>query len=163
MIITKHIIRSLLAIGLCCPLLATAAGNTEIDYTPGSDTLSLNTSGAYLDDVLKQLSTKLGFKLVLNDVNIHRLVNFKMTGKTPVVLSRLIQPDSLILSQDDKPPKRITNVILLPEGEQSREARIRANMDPPYLTDNAEDNARRTADYERRIKHRIQGMGIHKE
>ncbi len=145
------------------PSLAIAAGSTLIDYAASTDTLQVNVSGAYLDDVLKQLSTKLSFKLVLNGVNAHRLVNFKMTGKTPVVLNKLIQPDSLILSQDDKPPKHVTNVILLPEGEQSREARIRANMDPPYLTDNAEDNARRTADYERRIKHRIQGMGIHKE
>lgn len=153
----------LASLAFCLPVLANAAGTLNVKYNPDTDILNLKVSDVYLDDVISQLADKLGFKVVLDGNDIHRLVSIDMEARTPAVLDKLIQPNSLIISQAGAPPNRVTNVILLPEGEESRAARIRANMRPPTLTDNAEDNAYRIADYERRVERRIQGLGRHKE
>lgn len=161
---TQRIFKPLVTLCLCWPMLTMATDKTvAIHYTANTDTLTIKITEAYLDDVLEQLATQLNFKLALNDVDARRLVSFEMTGKTPIVLNKLIQPDSVILSQDNKPPERITNVILLPEGEESREARIRASIPAPPYSDDPAINAENEAIQERRVQRRLQGLGIHKD
>ncbi|MFK5947807.1 MAG: hypothetical protein QM500_03420 [Methylococcales bacterium] len=131
----------------------------EIDYNQQTNELNLNISDAYLDEVLTQLAEKLGFSLLLDGNDLHRLINFEMKGRTLSVLNKLVQPNSVIISQSDVPPNRVTNMILLPIGEQSREAKIREEMRPPPLSGDPVDNAERMKLHERRIQRRIQGLG----
>ena len=140
-----------------------AEAHIKVDYNAETDVVDLSTSGISLEDVLFQLAEKLDFKVLLKTDDVQRKVHLKMQGRTLAVLNKLIKPNNVIIIQSGLSPNRVTRVILLPVGEQSREQRIRANMDPPLLTDNAEDNAYRIADYERRVQRRLLRLGRHKE
>lgn len=139
-----------------------AEARIDVDYNADTDIVDLIASGVSLDTALNRLAEKLDFELVLKGDEVQRKVHLKMQGRTRAVLSKLIKPNNVIIIQNGLTPNRVTRVILLPVGEQSREQKIRASMDPPLLTDNEEDNAYRIADYERRVQRKLMGLGRRK-
>lgn len=153
----KHIIKLTL---LCIYLMPTISFAGElIEYDKTNDVLTLRLNDVYLDDALQQLAEQIRFKLVLDGEDIHRKVTLSIKGNSKKVIQQLVQPNSVILSQSAVAPYQVTNVILLPVGEHSIETRIRQDMPMPVITDNAEDNARRMADYERRVQRWTDGKG----
>jgi len=159
------ILSKLFLYAICLALTSTAYAEpiNHIEYNAKNDLLTIQVSDVYLDDVLNQLAEKVNFKVSLDGEDLHRKVTFTISSDSKKAIQQLVQPNNVILSQADTEPHKVTGVFLLPIGEQSREARIRANMEKPILTDNAEDNTRRMAEYERRIERRILGFGIRKE
>lgn len=139
-----------------------AEGQIKINYDTDTDIVDLSANGMSLENTLKQLAKKLDFKVELKTDDVDRKVNLNMRGRTITVLNKLIKPNNVVIFQNGLSPNRVTRVTLLPVGEESLEQKIRASMDPPLLTDNAEDNADRIADYERRVQRKLMGLGRRK-
>jgi hypothetical protein len=133
----------------------------DISYDKKEDVLNLNLEDVFLDDVLKQLSKEIGFTLKLEGDDIHRKVTLSMTDDSAKVVTQLIKPNNVILSQSDTKPHKLTNVILLPVGEQSREMRIREKMPAPRPSGNADKDRKRQKHHERRIQRKMMGLGRH--
>ena len=160
--IKRSIISLTFATLLTYPTIQLAESRVHIDYDPKTDMLNLIANDAHLDDILKKLATEIPFKLVLDGEDTHRKVNISLNKKTAEVVKQLVKPDSVILSQSNDAPFKVTNVILLPIGEQSKEEIIRENLRPPPQSDNDEENTQRQALHERRVQRRAQGLGNHK-
>ncbi len=157
--ITQHIVRPLTAILLCWPMLATAADNTVIEYSPSTDTLTLKANDVYLDDALDKISNKLGFKVYRQDTNLHRKVTAEIKGSAATVLIKLLKPDSVALTISDHPAGKITSLTVLPVGEKSDQLPTTQPSLSPHLTGDPAEDARKIRLQERRMMRRSQGSG----
>lgn len=156
----KHIIYIFsLLVSLVFSPASIASNENQVEYDTNKDILIVQVTDMYLDNLLQQLSEQVQFKLSLEGDNIHRKVSFSMTGTSLKVIEQLVKPNSVILSQADTKPHKVNNVILLPIGEQSKEAHLRETMrKPPVSTDDAV-NTERQKQHERRIQRRLEDKG----
>jgi len=139
------------------------AEQIEINFDEKNNNLTLKVIDASLDQVLLKLASQLNFKLSLEGDEVKRMVSLNMTGPSKKVIEHLVKPNSVIISQSKNEPYKVTNVFLLPVGEQSREAYLRETMHKPPHSDNEEENAKRLQQHERRIQRRLDGTRIKKK
>jgi len=131
------------------PSLADA--QIDIKYDNQTDFLELKVKNAYLEDVLNRLSERIAFTLV-NDGNFNRIVNLSVEGRTKSVILKLVKSSSIIMSQSDTPPHKVTRLILLPTGtEQSVHVKQRS-LSPPVPTGDPGWDEKKMAHYLRKLK-----------
>lgn len=155
----KTIIFLTFILGILLSSNANSEDQINISYNEQLNTLKINVIDAPLDKVLQVLSSKLNFKLTLDGDESSRKVTLTMTGSSKKVIEQLVKPHSVIISQAETKPYKVTNVFLLPVGEQSRIDRLHEKMPPPRPTGDVERDLERQKHYERRIQRKLEGHG----
>jgi len=128
-----------------------ADSQININYDESADLLDLDIKDAYLDDVLRELSNKVGFSLD-HEGDIHRSVQLTITGPSKTVIQTLVKPNSVILSQAETPPHKVTKVILLPTGTEESEYLSKKPLSPKADPKTGEINENHMEHYQRKLK-----------
>ena len=114
-LIARLIMGSMVLIWMLLPSISIAS--ETLSYDTSTDTLKVKVQDVYLDELLTKLSKTVGFEVQTQGINhLHRLVSLDMHGNSKLLITRLVKPNSVVISQSDKPPYKVTRVILLPEG-----------------------------------------------
>jgi hypothetical protein len=123
---------------LCVTGASYAADDIRIDVGDCETGVRLVARGAKLTDVLKRLSTTLGFQLELADSN-DSLVDVDQRRQAPELIAKLSPLDNLIVTQarDARCPGKykIVKVWMLPKASQVADRKPSAPQGPHQLTD----------------------------